>query len=92
MQSLARGDIDQSSFAFSLNSDGQKWEEVTEGEKTVIVRTIKKVTRLYDVSPVTYPAYPDASVALRSLEAVKATNPQTFPSRSHWAARLGLTK
>ena len=34
-----------------------------------MIRTIEKFKRLYDVSPVTYPAYPDASVGLRSLEA-----------------------
>lgn len=69
--SLARGDVDQSSFAFTINRDGQKWVEVTEGDKTIATRTIKKVTRLYDVSPVTYPAYPDASAALRSLDEFK---------------------
>jgi HK97 family phage prohead protease len=96
VRSLARGDITQSSFAFSLTQEGQKWEETREGEKTVILRTIKKVARLYDVSPVTNPAYPDATVALRSLEEFRAeqkpapaTEP-TFPLRSLWAARLGL--
>jgi HK97 family phage prohead protease len=93
---LKRGDVDQSSFAFSLTQEGQKWEETREGEKTVVLRTIKKVSRLYDVSPVTYPAYPDATVALRSLEEFRATitppTPpvSTFPLRSLWAARLGL--
>jgi uncharacterized protein len=91
MESISRGDVDQSSFAFSLLNEGQKWEEVSEGGKTVVVRTIKKVSRLYDVSPVTYPAYPDATVAIRSLEQFKeAAKPQTFPVRSLWAARLGL--
>ena len=33
-----------------------------------MVRTIVKVKRLFDVSPVTYPAYPDTTVASRSLE------------------------
>lgn len=75
VRALARGDVDQSSFAFSLVQDGQAWEEKTDGGKTVVVRTIKKVSRLYDVSPVTYPAYPDATVALRSLEEFRAATP-----------------
>lgn len=96
MVSLARGDVDQSSFAFSIGRDGQKWEEVTEDGKTVATRTIKKVSRLYDVSPVTYPAYPDATAALRSLDEHRAeATPQPaenfFPLRSAWAARRGQT-
>ena len=38
------------------------------------VRTITKVKRLFDVSPVTYPAYPDADdlvIAKRSLSVYK---------------------
>lgn len=70
--SLQRGDVDQSSFAFSLEKGGQKFEEKHDEDKTVVVRTITKVSRLYDVSPVTYPAYPDATVALRGLEEFRA--------------------
>ena len=98
MVSLKRGDVDQSSFAFSLGKDGQVWEEKRDGDKVTVLRTIKKVERLYDVSPVTYPAYPDATVALRSLEefrgaAAPAPAPEpapTYPVRSQWAARLGI--
>jgi len=69
--SIARGDVSQSSFAFSLAPKGDRWEKNGEG---VQVRTITKVARLYDVSPVTYPAYPDATVAMRSLEHWNATH------------------
>ncbi len=61
--SMGRGDIDQSSFAFVVEEDD--WQEDEEGR---VIRTILKVKRLYDVSPVTYPAYPDAKVGLRGLE------------------------
>ncbi len=66
--SMERGDISQSSFAFTVDDD--TWETVN-GED---VRTITKVKRLYDVSPVTYPAYPDANdlvIAQRSLSIYK---------------------
>jgi hypothetical protein len=63
LRSLERGDISQSSFAFYVDDD--KWEEDSEGR---VIRTIKKFKRLFDVSPVTYPAYPDTSVGKRSLE------------------------
>lgn len=71
--SLRRGDIDQSSFSFSVDKDGQKWTETQDGEgPRIINRTITKVSRLYDVSPVTYPAYQDTEVDCRSLDALVA--------------------
>lgn len=60
---MARGDVNQSSFAFFVGDD--RWEEV-EG---AVSRTILQVERLVDVSPVTYPAYPDASSQVRTLAA-----------------------
>ena len=66
--SMERGDITQSSFAFTVSDDS--WETI-DGED---VRTITKVARLFDVSPVTYPAYPDANdlvIAQRSLSVYK---------------------
>jgi len=62
--SMERKDITQSSFAFTIESD--TWESTADGE----IRTINKVKKLYDVSPVTYPAYPsadDLTLAKRSL-------------------------
>ncbi|NNF65979.1 MAG: HK97 family phage prohead protease [Gammaproteobacteria bacterium] len=61
--SLQRKDVSQSSFAFTVEDDD--WTEDDEGR---VIRTINKVRRLYDVSPVTYPAYADTSVALRGLD------------------------
>jgi len=55
--------ISQSSFAFTVRA--QEWKH--EKDKPS-VRTIKKVERLYDVSPVTYPAYIDTTVATRSFQ------------------------
>lgn len=82
--SLKRGDVDQSSFSFTVDKDGQDWRELKEGDgPTMITRTITKIKRLFDVSPVTYPAYPDATVALRSLQEFQAsehTEPKT-PSK-----------
>ncbi|WP_110685083.1 HK97 family phage prohead protease [Salinicola aestuarinus] len=63
---LRRGDITGSSFAFRVAPDGDEWREEDGG---LIVRTIHSFSRLLDVSPVTYPAYPDAGASARSLEA-----------------------
>ena len=97
MESLKRGDIDQSSFSFTVRGDGQTWEEREDDNgKTLIKRTINKVARLFDVSPVTYPAYPDATVALRSLQefqAEQAPEPTPEPANNfiqHWQRRMDL--
>lgn len=91
--SVERGDVDQSSFGFTVAED--KWVE----EGGVVTRTIKKVARLYDVSPVTYPAYPDTAVALRGLQEFQkeaapapppAENNQPHPQRALWERKLGL--
>lgn len=65
-QLIKDGIIHQSSFAFTVNE--QEWKH---SDSKPSVRTIKKIKRLYDVSPVTTPAYPDASVGARSFEATK---------------------
>ena len=62
LELMRNGTINQSSFAFVVDDDS--WE-VKDG---VNIRTINKVSRLYDVSAVTYPAYEEASVALRSMD------------------------
>lgn len=61
MVSIDRGDVDKMSFGFRTITD--KWEMVGGQE----IRTLIEV-KLFDVSPVTFPAYPDTQVALRSLE------------------------
>jgi len=55
---MKRGDVNQSSFAFLIEQD--RWEE--RDGKTY--RIIEKVSRLLDVSPVSQPAYPDATSEL----------------------------
>lgn len=66
--SIRRGDVTQSSFAFTLHGGGEhSWKEDADG---TVTRTIIKVARLFDVSPVTYPAYPDTESGVRSAEDV----------------------
>ena len=61
--SMERGDVNQSSFAFRIARGGDVWEE--DEESGLLIRTITKFSGLYDMSPVTYPAYPstDSGVA-----------------------------
>jgi uncharacterized protein len=66
---MQRGDINQCSFGFNVDAGGDTWQKDATGQWT---RTIHVVSRLYDVSPVTFPAYPDTACAMRSLEKIKA--------------------
>lgn len=59
LEGLRRGDISQSSFAFTVKED--KWERLEDG---MVKRTILKFDRIYDVSPVYDPAYMDTSVEI----------------------------
>ena len=66
LEMIRRGDISQSSFAFTVKETS--WVE----EKYPIpdLRKIIKIEEVYDVSPVTYPAYEGTSVQARSIEQV----------------------
>ena len=76
MESTKRGDISQMSFGFQTIADS--WERGQNGAPDV--RTLLKV-RLFDVSLVTYPAYPDTEVAVRSHDAfLKSNDPVTVES------------
>lgn len=66
IESVRRGDIDSSSFAFSTEKDS--WGK---RDNNVYVRTILQIGKIYDVSPVYTPAYNDTSVSLRSLGELK---------------------
>jgi phage head maturation protease len=50
-------------IGFKIKEDS--WTDRADGTFT---RSIKSVSRLFDISPVTYPAYEDTAVALRSKE------------------------
>lgn len=64
---IRSGILNGSSFTFSVLPDGQEFDERSDG---TLIRRITRA-KLYEVSPVTNPAYPttDASVAQRSLNA-----------------------
>lgn len=63
LENLRRGEINQSSFAFDVDSD--KWERKSDGTWK---RTINKIGHLYDVSPVYNAAYSKTSVYMRGKE------------------------
>ncbi|MBM7598476.1 HK97 family phage prohead protease [Virgibacillus halotolerans] len=71
MESMKRGDISQSSFAFSLDYEDENAEVIERDvDSDIKIRTIKRFKDISDVSVVTYPAYESADVivAQRSLD------------------------
>lgn len=66
---LARGTLNQSSFSFRVGED--TW---TTGQDGLPVRVVHTVSRLYDVSPVIFPAYSQTSAGLRTIK----------PGAKHW--------
>lgn len=63
---IRSGDVSQSSFAFTIESE--TW---IERKGDIPLRQINKIDKLFDVSPVTYPANPNTSAAKRSFENIK---------------------
>lgn len=59
---VGEGILKQMSFAFAVGKDS--WSKLEDGTP---LRKIRSVSRLYDVSVVTYPAYPETSVQARSM-------------------------
>lgn len=59
-----RRDLFGSSFTFSVAPSGERWEEDDEGRKTRFLTEV----RLFELGPVTSPAYLDSTVACRSLD------------------------
>lgn len=56
---MRRGDVDQASFGFMVV------DQSTEVRENVVHRTLQRV-QLFDVSVVTFPAYPQSAMAVRS--------------------------
>ena len=74
MESIRRGDVTGMSFAFRTMPDGERWDESV----TPPLRTVTDM-QVREVSVVTFPAYPQTEVAMRSLEALRAQSREVSP-------------
>jgi HK97 family phage prohead protease len=68
---MERGDISQMSFGFMVTDES--WEEKKD---EMPIRTINEVDPLFDVSVVTFPAYPTTDAAVRSFLEYCGVNPE----------------
>lgn len=80
---IKTGDVSQSSFQFKTKES--IW---IEQEDDLDIRQIKKVERLYDVAPVTYPAYEDTTVAKRSHSDFKQNQQENNTKNTKASKRL----
>lgn len=66
---VERRDVQGNSFAFVVEEDGETWEQTETGP----IRTITSFREIFDIGPVTYPAYTSGTtITTRSLETVKS--------------------
>ena len=68
---MKRGDLNEMSFAFRPTDD--EWDD----SEDVPLRTIKEA-ELFDVAIVTYPAYNETEIGLRSLNAARDKTPKNY--------------
>lgn len=83
LEGLERGDIRESSFAFTVEAD--EWTKLEGGK---YLRRIKQVGQLFDVSPVYTPAYEGTAVGARMYEehraALEAPVGEASPPESYY--------
>lgn len=82
--SIARGDVNGMSFAFRVRPGGEKTTITNPDGKTVEERELLDLD-LVDVSVVTFPAYPQTDVAIRSR-----AEPRDRPRRDPWLDRAWM--
>lgn len=89
VESIRRGDVDQMSFGFQVIKD--EWEYDKKGDQ--VTRTLLEV-RLFEVSPVAIPAYPDTTISARALDKVRELREQanTEPPAEHSEAKTESTE
>jgi HK97 family phage prohead protease len=80
--SIERGDLDQSSFQFIAGEES--WRHPTD-EEPLPIRVLHQV-RLFDVSPVVFPAYPTTSAGVRDMAKQMAHRPAERDAGSGQAA------
>lgn len=85
-ESVSRGDIMGSSFVFTIADGGETWEDL--GNK-MMLRTITKFDKVYELGPVVNPAYMAATVSKRSANVtpIEIKQPKRNPL---WQQELDL--
>lgn len=85
MKLVRSGLISSMSFAFSIAKGGEIWETRSDGRE---YRTITDIDRIYDVSLVTFPAYPQTSAWMRNGDELAEQHKALMEKRAEQDKRL----
>jgi uncharacterized protein len=87
---IERGDLDGSSFSFTADDGGDEWDDSTSPP----TRTLMNIRDLFDVGPVTYPAYLDTEAYARNCRSYQQhiANPQRVIEEQKRAAQARRMK
>ena len=94
---IKRGDVNQMSFQFVLEENGDSWDST---DLNNVIRTLHTIKELWDVSPVTFPAYPQTKAGMRSardvfinyLESVLEEEPEEEVENGKWQERISVMR
>lgn len=75
---IAKNELRGSSFRFSIDQNGDTWEREESG---TYKRTVTAFRGIYDVGPVTYPAYLQTTTAQRAFEEHQNKEKEAFHAR-----------
>ena len=89
-EEIKGGYTDQMSFGFIVGLDERTSTEDHENGKTTVLRRIKKISKLYDVSAVSIPANNQTSISARSLSDGLIAEVKAERLRAQKRARLAL--
>ncbi len=91
VESIERGDIGEMSFSFDVAEGGDNWT-FPKDYMQLATRHITEFDKIYDVSYVAYAAYNDTTVALRTMEQRKKSDPpeSNIPGEDRAAILGGL--
>jgi len=82
--SMERGDVSQMSFGFTLDKDGYEWTE----RDGVVIREIKRVRSLLEVSLVGFPAYAETTAELARAQFRDYQQAKQDRTREQFLARI----
>lgn len=83
-ETIKRGDVDGVSFGFSMLDD-----EMDEPDDDLPLRTVKKA-KLFEVSAVAFPAYPDSEVSARGYDRMKEFDEEMKKREAEQKAKINI--
>jgi hypothetical protein len=91
LEAVRRGDVSGMSIAFQVMQEDWEYGDKKKDPKAKTRRTIKEV-KLFEVSPVTFPAYPQTDISARSETQIGREDDELLRAFRAWQmAQVGMT-